>query len=127
MIHLQPIELKATEDTPEVRFSAADGLLVISGRSLPENAWQFYQPLIDWTRAYCAASAQETLLELKLDYFNSSSGRFLFELLTILENRAGDKSKVQVNWHVDHDDELMIEKGQELKGLLEIPFRIVIQ
>jgi len=124
MLHLQPLTLAATEDTPEVSFSASEGLFRLKGRSLPENAWQFYQPLIEWTRAYCAAIQQDTRIELHMDYFNSSSGRYLFEILTIMELESRDKSRFHVHWYAEAEDELMIEKGEELQGLLDLAFTI---
>jgi hypothetical protein len=126
MVSLNPLHLPPTEDTPEVRFDAEAGVLSISGRSLPENAWQFYQALVEWTRNYCARISQPTRVELHLDYFNSSSGRYLFEILTIIEQQARDRTSFRVIWKADRDDELMIEKGEELKSLVDLPFEIQV-
>jgi len=124
MMILQPFQLAASEDTPEVSLNSAEGVIRLSGRSLPENAWKFYKPLIEWTRAYCASRAGTTTVELQLDYFNSSSGRYLYELLTILEQESKDREGVRIVWKTEKDDELMIEKGEELKSLLDLEFEI---
>lgn len=121
---LHPLIVEATEDTPEVYFSASEGVFRLKGRSLPENAWQFYQPLIEWTRSYCSMYCQDTRIELHMDYFNSSSGRFLFEILTIMELESLDKSRFHVYWYAESEDELMIEKGEELQSLLDLAFTI---
>lgn len=126
MTLLQSQHFPATEDTPEVLLDAALGVIKISGRSLPENAWAFYKPILEWTRAYCSALNQPTNVELQLDYFNSSSGRYLYEILTILEQETRDRSVVSIRWIVEKDDELMVEKGEELMGLLDLKFEIVV-
>jgi hypothetical protein len=59
-----------------------------------------------------------------MDYFNSSSGRYLFEILTIMELESRDKSRFHVYWYAESEDELMIEKGVELQSLLNLAFTI---
>ena len=124
---IQPLHIPQTEETPEINFNDTQGRLIISGRSLPENAHMFYQPLIDWVKQYAAHPAGRTELDIKLEYFNSSSGRFLLELLSVLEEKLKDKQSVVVRWYSEHEDELMIEKGEEFSSLLEIPFEFVLE
>lgn len=111
---------KPTIDTPEVRFDDAMGVLEIKGRSLPEDAWSFYKPVIEWARGIDMNGARKLRVELFLEYFNSSSSRYLLELLATLESKARDR--VNVVWFSENDDELMIEKGEEFSGLLSLPF-----
>src|SRR5687768_12866436 len=106
--------IKATEETPEVSLSVMNGHSFLSGRSLPENAHEFYRPIIQWMSQHCGRMTNPTQLELKFDYFNSSSGRFLFELLSIIE-RNPKKGLFSIIWSVEKGDELMLEKGVELK------------
>lgn len=128
MTTLQKLHIQKTEDTPEVNFDPGKGVFEIIGRSLPENAFNFFKPLIDFTHQYVKTfQAKETNLVFELDYFNSSSGRFIFEMLNVFEEHPSYKSIVKVSWKVDKDDELMIEKGEELKSLLDLPFSIEIK
>ena len=121
---LPDIQLENTEDTPAIQLQAEKGRISISGRSLPENAYSFYRPVIDWMKSYCSEFNQQTEVELNLDYFNSSSGRYLFELLTIIELESRDRRQFKIVWVAEKDDELMIEKGEELRELVDIPFEI---
>lgn len=122
---ISPLFISQTDETPEVSFNISRGQLNITGRSLPENAHTFYQPLIDWVREYVHQPAQTTEMNIKLDYFNSSSGRFLLELLSVMEEKLKDKKNIRVKWYSEQDDELMIEKGEEFSSLLDIPFEFV--
>ncbi len=115
------MQRKATADTPEVRFEAAKAQLWITGRSLPEDAWSFYKPLIEWAAGEGQQLQTKLTVILHLDYFNSSSGRFLLEMLAALESR-GDQ-QTEIVWISDADDELMQEKGEEFSDLLNIPFK----
>lgn len=121
----RPLHIAATEETPEVRLNADGSVSVISGRSLPENAFDFYDPIIQWVKRFTATSSQPLILELRFQYFNSSSGRYLFELLHILE-QSKYKQSYKITWLADADDELMSEKGEELKSLCDIPFDVAL-
>jgi hypothetical protein len=124
----EKLHIERTEDTPEVLFDPGAGLFSLVGRSLPENAYNFFKPLIDFTKQYVTSqNGKSTNLTFKLDYFNSSSGRFIFEMLTIFEESYKKHQQVKVKWLVEKDDELMIEKGEELKSLLDMPFEIEIK
>lgn len=111
----------ATADTPEVLLEASKAELKITGRSLPEDAWSFYKPLIEWASTEGQQIKARLTVVLHLDYFNSSSGRFLLEMLAALEARG--EEQIGIVWVCDADDELMQEKGEEFSDLLNIPFK----
>jgi hypothetical protein len=96
-MNLNDLNISATEETPEVLLSASSGKSFLKGRSLPENAFEFYR---------------------------SSSSRFLFEMLHALDQSENSASYV-VRWQTDPEDELMIEKGEELQRLLRMKIEIV--
>jgi hypothetical protein len=118
--HIDP-----TADTPGVIYSPKDAVFEISGRSLPENAYAFFEQLILWAEKFDPALLNQNLvLRFKLDYFNSASGRYLLEFLATLEKRFNDASQARIEWYVDKEDELMIEKGEEFGHLLDFPLEI---
>lgn len=122
---MQSLEIKASAETPEVMFDKSTGVLRINGRSLPEDAFSFYQPIIDWTEVYLKANPTKNVeLNFQLDYFNSSSGRYLLELLSKFET-FGKSNLIKIKWFAEEDDELMIEKGHELKSLIKLPFEVI--
>ncbi|HCI54795.1 MAG TPA: hypothetical protein DFI01_02600 [Bacteroidales bacterium] len=45
MKELKNIYIEKTSKTPEVDFDAITGDLILSGRSIPENATEIYEPL----------------------------------------------------------------------------------
>jgi hypothetical protein len=123
---LTEIHIALTDDTPEVVFDAQHSIFRMKGRSLPENAYNFYRPLLEWAKEFCAQQSQPAVFEFELDYFNSSSGRFIFELLTIMEAAPKGKSLFTIRWKAEADDELMIEKGEELQSLVDLHFELIL-
>jgi hypothetical protein len=118
---IEPLHIKRTEDTPEVIFDSLGDNFAISGRSLPEDAYSFYKPLIEWMDKYLQSNPSLLTLKISLDYFNSSSGRYILELLACLEDK---KEVIRIVWLCEKEDELMIEKGEEFKSLVDLTFEI---
>ncbi len=96
----------------------------INGRSLPENAFEFYDKVLQWIKEYASTENTDFTLELRFEYFNSSSSRYIFEMLHTLE-QSKFKEKYRIIWISEREDELMTEKGEELKGLCDLVFELV--
>ncbi len=109
---------------PGVKFIASTGELRLSGRSIPENAYDMYQPLLTWLDGYIQQPAKETSFEFRLVYFNSSSAEYILEILRRLETLFLKGNKVTLNWFYDTDDEDMQQIGEDFKSMLKIPIEM---
>jgi len=118
----QPLIIPLTEDKPEVNLDPQKNTFEISGKSLPEDARIFYDPIIEWFENYAKDPNEETIFNIKLSYFNSSSARKIVELLSILEKIKEDGNEVRISWHYKSYDDIMMERGEEIKMVLDIPF-----
>ncbi len=49
---MDKLEIIGTAKTPTVEFSSETGVLELKGRSIPENAIDFFKPLVDWLDDY---------------------------------------------------------------------------
>ena len=119
---MESIKLEGTPKTPTVEFSANNGVLLLKGRSIPENSIEFYKPLINWIENYSASAPSKTVLNVKLEYFNTSSSKCLLDIFKRLE-RAGDA--VTINWYYEEDDEDMLEAGEDYDAIIDIPFKMI--
>ena len=63
------------------------------------------------------------LLKLDLEYFNSSSAKFLFDIFAQLKELQNDGIPVIVEWHYDEEDTDLREAGEDLALLCEMQFR----
>lgn len=119
------IEINGTSKTPDVNFNASTGILEISGRSIPENSYQFYEPLLSWLDQYTDTPSDSTLLTFRLDYFNTSSSMYILGILKKLEKLFIAGGKAEVKWYYDADDEDMLQTGEDLKQIVKIPIDMV--
>lgn len=119
------IEINGTSKTPDVLFDANTGKLDISGRSIPENSYQFYEPLLTWLDNYANEPKNNTLLTFKLDYFNTSSSMYILGILKKLEKLYLAGNKAEVKWYYDADDEDMLQTGEDLKQIVKLPIDMV--
>jgi len=119
---MEPININGTEDTPKITLDKLSGIFEISGRSLPEDAAEFYNPVLSWLDSYSKAHNPSTDFILKLEYFNTASSKLILDLLSKVEPIKGAK----ITWYHFSDDEDMLEAGQEFSELVEVPFEFKI-
>lgn len=84
MKDLRNIYIEATAKTPEVDFDSMTGNLILSGRSIPENATELYDPLYKWINQYILTPCQVTNLRLNIEYFNTASSIWIAKIVKAL-------------------------------------------
>jgi len=115
--------IESTEDTPLISLDVENNKFEISGRSLPEDAVSFYNPVLEWLDSYYQGSpASETIFDIKLEYFNTASSKLVLDLFMKLEEYTSQGNATKVNWYYYEDDEDMQEAGEEFAELVEVPF-----
>jgi hypothetical protein len=115
-----------TDRTPEIVLDPEAGLLTITGCSIPENPERTFAPLHAALDHYEKAPAKRTVVRIHLTYFNSSSTKYLLDLLKRLEDlHVGGTSEVLLEWCHEKGDLDMQEAGNDYKQLLEFPTQLV--
>ncbi len=113
---MENLHIEETKYTPEINLNAEKGLLSFSGKSYPENTFDFYQPVIEWINTYFAEKGQKkTLIDMDIIYFNSSSSKLFFDFFDILEEAHEDGKEVTVRWLYDAENENALEAGEDFK------------
>ncbi|MCC5920967.1 MAG: DUF1987 domain-containing protein [Cyclobacteriaceae bacterium] len=112
---MEIISLEGTEDTPKIMLDKENGIFEISGRSLPEDSAEFYQPILDWIAEYSKDPNPKTEFVFKLEYFNTASSKLILDVLSALE----EIDNISVLWYYHEDDEDMEEAGEEFEELVE--------
>lgn len=123
---MEVINIKGTEDTPFVTLDKGANLFQISGRSLPEDVNQFYNPVLKWIDAYKDAPNTKTEFDFKLEYFNTASSKVILDILLKLEEIMEAGHAVVIRWHYHEDEEDMREAGEEYADIVEIPFEYIV-
>jgi hypothetical protein len=119
---MEDIRIEGTPKTPFVNFSSKEGLLEVKGRSIPENSIEFYKPLMDWIESYAKAAVAKTVVNIQLEYFNTSSSKCILDLFKKLE---AVNNEIVINWYYEEDDEDMLEAGEDYDAIINIPFRMI--
>lgn len=118
------LTLEGSAKTPTISFDT-NGKLELKGRSIPENSVEFYKQLNDWIDAYSNVPATSTIVDVKLEYFNTSSSKCILDLFKKLELLHRTGRDTVINWYYESDDEDMQEAGLDYKAILTIPFELV--
>ena len=119
---MKDIQFEGTSKTLAVAFTSDPLGISLSGRSIPENSIEFYRPLIAWVDENCREEASELQVNIKLEYFNTSSSKCLMDLLKRLESAS---VKARVNWYYEEEDEDMLEAGEDYDAIVDLPFRLI--
>lgn len=111
------ISLEGTEDTPKIVLDASRGVFEISGRSLPEDAMDFYEPVVEWFDAH-KQNLKNIKVFFKLEYINSASTKACVDVLKSLE----PITQAKVIW-VYYDEDIE-DLGKQFARLVKVPFEI---
>lgn len=122
---MESIKIERTRKTPDVVFNAETGKIQIEGKSIPENSIEFYKPLVDWLDEYGNNPVENTEVNIKLEYFNTSSSKCILDVFKKLENIYKGENNVIINWYYEEDDEDMLEAGEDYQSILKIPFKMI--
>jgi hypothetical protein len=76
--------LEPTEKTPLIDFNHLSGNLILSGRSIPENAAKVFEPFFLWTQDYIKDACKTTNFRLNLEYFNTATSIWVSKIIKSL-------------------------------------------
>ena len=126
------IRAHATADTPEVIFDLAENTLRIVGECYPENALDFFGPLLDrLKRHFAKGGVQRFRAQIDIHYVNTMGTKALQNVLACLDAEAAAGVDVEVVWLHDPEDDALEELGRylleefkSLRGLISAQARI---
>lgn len=100
--------IEASNFTPGVVIDEDNSTMVLSGRSIPHDAYSFYAPIMDK-----ASAIKEVTVTVDLEYMNSRSLRFLPMLMITKLNLS------KVIWKYCSNDDDMKEKGELVNEIIK--------
>ena len=122
---MEPIIIEGTPKTPSIKFDTKEGVFEIKGRSIPENSVEFYKPLNEWLDNYMQTPLDKTVVNIRLEYFNTSSSKCILDVFKRLEAIHRSKHDVEINWYYEEDDEDMLEAGEDYDSIIKVPFKMI--
>lgn len=118
-LHINP-----TNKSPLIDFSS-NGKLFIEGRSIMEDAWDFYSSALAWVDKYILKPATETDLIINLEYFSDGGYKVYMQMLRELKRVEALGKSFTVYWKYDKDDEDMadlIDMFSQTFSINKIPY-----
>ncbi len=119
---MEELKIEGSAKTPTIEFNAS-GDLLLKGRSIPENSIEFYKPILDWIENYGDSPKDKTVVNVQLEYFNTSSSKCILDVFKKLETLSG--TDIEINWYYEEDDEDMLEAGEDYQAIIDIPFKMI--
>jgi len=116
------MDIEGTRTTPFVHFEP--GKIEIKGRSIPEDSFEFYNPVLHAVDEYFKSGDARTEIHFHLEYINSGSKKFITNILGNCNKHFLNGRNIVIQWFYDSDDESMQELGIDLKVMIQIPFNM---
>ena len=112
---MSELNITATERTPEIQLSAANGVFSMKGESFPEDVSAFYGQVIVAVDQLASALSKPLTVDVAMVYINSSSMKALYRIFDILDNGRDLGKTVSIRWCYLVDDDVMQELGEDCK------------
>lgn len=117
--------IKGTDDSPEVLLDKKNQKFQFSGKSLPEDVGDFYKPVLSWFEYYSRDPLNQTIVDIKLQYFNTASSKLILDIFMQLEEINQNGHEVLINWHYPDYDEEMKDAGLEYSEMVDLKFNMI--
>src|SRR5574344_796942 len=112
--------IETTNKSPEVIADEEKSQIEIKGVIIPENPHDFFDLLNNYIdNTYSLHNKIELIF--KLDYFNTSSAKFLFDLL----KKISINKNLTISWYYEKDDEDIYDSGKEFENLISAKFNFI--
>ena len=121
---MEELRFTPTKNTPEVILNP-DGIIKIRGRSIHENAADFFAPVEEWISGYILSPADVTNVDISLEYFNSASAKIFITLMQKITYVTLKHKKFVFNWYYEEGDEDILERGEYFASILDIPINFI--
>lgn len=125
---MKDIHIKAVRGiyiAPAVDFDSEIGECTIEGESFLEETSSFYAPLLDWLHEYLEKN-KKMVFNIKLTYFNTSTSKWILNILNALKHYKEKGAEIVVNWFYYEDDIDMEEEIDDYVIDVGIPINKMI-
>lgn len=129
---MEKLFIDATKSTPEIRFSPDENQFLIQGISSPEDVRALYYPVIAWFKRFSSAILNKNItifseknplrVTIDLTYFNSSSAKFLYDILVELRLLMSEGYPSVITWLYEESDPEMKDAGADIAEIAGLEF-----
>jgi len=114
--------IDATDRSPRVVLDRQDSVLLIEGRSYPEEGMDFFDPIVMRFRSLQDSDNPIRTIHIRLEYYNSSTTKAIADLFTALERSAKRDNEAKVLWEYEADDDGIEEDINMFRETYQLEF-----
>jgi hypothetical protein len=122
---LRKIHILPSEINPELILDPV-GIITIKGRFLVLNPTDVPVQIVSWIDEYLGTPAESTEVIIALEYLNSFGTKNLMSILKQLSKVIKQNKKIVIRWYYEEDDEDMIDRGEYISSVLNVPIEIIM-
>ena len=116
---------EVSKEIPVVMVKDRLKKVIIRGQSRMTDPEEFYRKLSDKLENLFISFNKTLVIDVHFEYINTSSSKWLYQVLIRLQNLYREGGMIEVNWYYESDDEVILEAGEVLQSLLAIPINLV--
>ena len=122
---MQEKTIISTKNTPEISLNP-DGIIKITGRSMNGKISEFEEQIENWIDEYVINPPELTYVHINLEYLDEINLKIYYSMLKKIESIKYKDKKYIINWYYEEDDEDILEKGEKISTILNIPFNFIM-
>ncbi|WP_258105285.1 DUF1987 domain-containing protein [Marinoscillum sp. MHG1-6] len=119
VIHKSPLLDKKLN----ISFRPNLNVLVVKGWSVKKEYASLYEKLLEQIREHLKTENSLTVY-LSYDLFNSSTAKFVFNLIKVFNKAHAKDARVKIEWIVEEENDELFESGFDFKEFCEFSFLI---
>ena len=111
---------------PKIEFLDGQNCIRFEGIFIIKSLWEEDKKLIQKIKDFINGRPK-VKFEFAIFYLDSVSRKIFFEMLLALKDELSTIKNLEILWQFEEEDESILELGQVLSKVLEIPFTFIKQ
>ncbi len=103
-MELTKLYIESSPKTPNIDFNSFTGELILSGKSIPENAAVVYERVLKWVNEYIKSPRPTTNFRINLDYFNTATAIWLSKIVASLCSIGNEECTLLIHMYINIED-----------------------
>jgi len=121
---MENLIIDKTESTPKVVVDYNNAVISFEGICVPENSTEFFDPIFEEVKKIMD-DKQRLTYDFYLEYFNTSSSKKILDIFLLASDHTLENDKFKVLWKSDEDDEELLEAGEIMQEMSNLPFEYI--
>lgn len=123
---MKRLELSPSNNTPHIILDVDLDVLLIEGKSFPEDSKEFYRPVIEWMDELKTTNPRKIKISFNLFYLSSSSIISVKQFLMKAVELSNAGTQITILWSYDDDDDDIKKTGEDYQKLTKLNFEYKI-